>query len=122
VDTSKVYTHTYLFINDVINQTENIQGWPNNSYDIGSGNGTAVHDYEMDPTIVNSSLYNADLIQGLKDIPSMSVVMPRNDFWDVNDGDVERKTSIELLYHYDPSENEQEDGGIEPHSHVKEIF
>ena len=34
VDTSKIYTHTYLFIEDVINQPENISGWPNNRYDI----------------------------------------------------------------------------------------
>ena len=117
VDTSKIYTHTYLFIDDVINQPANIQGWPNNSYDIGSGNATAVHDYEMDPDIVNSSQYNADLIQGLKDIPSMSIVLPKDDFWDVNDSDAEKKTSIELIYADDPTKNEQEDGGIEPHSH-----
>ena len=117
VDTSKIYTHTYLFIDDVINQPENIAGWPNNSYDIGSGSATARHDYEMDPAIVNSSRYNADLIRGLTDIPSMSIVMPKDDFWDMNDGVAERKTSIELLYADDPNKNEQEDGGIEGHSH-----
>ena len=117
VDTSKIYTHTYLFIEDVINQPANISGWPNNRYDIGSGNATAVHDYEMDPAIVNSPLYNADLIKGLTDIPSMSIVMPKDDFWEVNDGNAEKKTSIELLYADDPNRNEQEDGGIEGHSH-----
>jgi len=117
VDTSKVYTHTYIFINDVINQPENIAGWPNNSYDIGAGSATAVHDYEMDPAIVNSPLYNADLIKGLTDIPSMSIVMPKDDFWEINDGTAEKKTSIELLYADDPTLNEQEDGGIEAHSH-----
>jgi len=117
VDTSKIYTHTYLFVDDVVNQPANISGWPNNTYDIGNGNDTAVHDYEMDPAIVNSGLYAADLIDGLKDIPSMSIVMPKDDFWDVNDSEVEKKTSIELLYHNDPTENEQIDGGIEPHSH-----
>ena len=117
VDTSKIYTHTYIFIDDVINQPKNIAGWPNNSYDIGSGNGTVVHDYEMDPAIVNSSLYNADLIKGLTEIPSMSIVMPKDDFWEMNDGIAERKTSIELLYADDPNKNEQEDGGIEGHSH-----
>lgn len=117
VDTSKIYTHTYLFIDDVVNQPENISGWPNSTYDIGNGNATAVHDYEMDPAIVMDPLYQNDIIDGLKDIPSMSIVMPKDDFWDVNDGDFEKKTSIELLYFHDPTENEQEDGGIEPHSH-----
>ncbi len=117
VDTSKIYTHTYIFIDEVINQPENIAGWPNNSYDIGSGRTTAVHDYEMDPAIVNSPLYNADLIKGLTEIPSMSIVMPRDNFWEMNDGNAEKKASIELLYADDPDRNEQEDGGIEGHSH-----
>jgi len=116
VDTSKLYTHSYLYIEDVINQPRNISGWPNNRYDLG-GSGTATHDYQMDPDIVNSSRYRADLIQGMMDIPSMSIVMPRGDFWEIYDGEVERKMSVELLYPEDPSLNEQEDGGIEPHSH-----
>ena len=116
-DTSKVYTHTYLFLDNVLVQQEIIAGWPNNYYDIGSGSDEARHDYEMDPAIVNSSSYSADLVQGLKDIPSMSIVMPQDDFWDMYDGSSEKKTSIELLYYDDPSMNEQEDGGIEPHSH-----
>ena len=116
-DTSKVYTHTYLFLDDVIEQPANIAGWPNDSYDIGSGTATAVHDYEMDPDIVDAPAYSADLMQGLKDIPSMSIVMPYDDFWNMYNGNSEKKTSIELLYADDPSKNEQEDGGIEPHSH-----
>ncbi len=116
VDTSKVYTHTYLFLDDVIEQPENISGWPNNTYSLG-GSGTARHDYEMDPAIVNSSQYRADLMQGLRDIPSMSIVMPQDDFWEIYDGEAERKMSVELLYADDASKNEQEDGGIEPHSH-----
>ncbi len=116
-DTSKVYTHSYLYLNDVIEQPANIDGWPNNTYDIGSGNATAVHDYEMDPAIVDSPNYSADLMQGLTDIPSMSIVMPFDDFWDMYDGTSEKKTSIELLYADAPDKNEQEDGGIEPHSH-----
>ncbi len=118
-DTSKVYTHTYLFTDDIINQPENISGWPNKRYDIGSGSATARHDYEMDPDIVNSSIYSSDLIDGLTEIPSMSIVMPRDEFWDVNDNNSERKMSVELLYPDDPTMNEQEDGGIEGHSHKR---
>jgi len=115
VDTSKVYTHTYLFVDDIINQPAMIDGWPNSTYDIGSGNATAVHDYEMDPAIVSSS--SADILKGLTDIPTMSIVMPQADFWNMYDGTSEKKTSIELLYADDPDSNEQEDCGIEPHSH-----
>lgn len=112
VDTSKVYTHSYLFLSDVPNQPYAISGWPNNAYDIGSGNATAIHDYEMD-----LSIDTTDLMKGLQDIPSMSIVMPKDDFWDMYDGTSEQKTSVELLYFDDPSKNEQEDCGIEPHSH-----
>jgi len=71
----------------------------------------------MDPEIVFSPQYSEDIITGLKDIPSLSIVMPRDDFWEIYDGESERGTSIELLYAADPDRNEQIDGGIEPHSH-----
>lgn len=118
VDTSKVYTHSYLYLQDVVRQPSSVEGWPNNSYSVG-GSGEAVHDYEMDPAIVDSPLYSADIIQGLKDIPSLSIVMPYSDFWEMYDGDAEKKTSVELLYAEDESENQQDDCGIEPHSHFR---
>ncbi|MFK7787336.1 MAG: chitobiase/beta-hexosaminidase C-terminal domain-containing protein [Crocinitomicaceae bacterium] len=116
VDTTDLETHTYLFLNDVIQQSENIAGWPNNFYNLGGG-GTAQHDYGMDPNIVNSPAYAGEIVQGLKDIPSMSIVMPKTNFWNMYDGSSEEKTSIELLYANDSTLNEQVDGGIEPHSH-----
>ncbi|MDA9773952.1 chitobiase/beta-hexosaminidase C-terminal domain-containing protein [Saprospiraceae bacterium] len=115
-DTSKIYTHSYLYLEDVIQQTATIADWPNNTYSLG-GSGSAQHDYEMDPNIVSSPLYSDDLIKGLTDIPSLSIVMPKSDFWTMYDGNAEMKTSIELLYAADPLMNEQEDAGIEPHSH-----
>lgn len=118
VDTTKIFTHSYLFIEDIVQQARNIEGWPNNSYNLGGG-GEAIHDYEMDPAIVDSPLYSTDLIKGLKEIPSLSIVMPFDDFWEMYDGDEEKKTSIELLYADDASQNEQEDCGIEPHSHFR---
>lgn len=116
VDTSEVYTHSYLYLQDVISQARFIDGWPNNAYNLGGG-GQAIHDYEMDPAIVESPLYSTDIIEGLMEIPSLSIVMPRADFWEMYDGEAEKKTSIELLYANDDSKNEQVDCGIEPHSH-----
>ncbi|MEM6395585.1 MAG: chitobiase/beta-hexosaminidase C-terminal domain-containing protein [Bacteroidota bacterium] len=118
VDTSQVYTHTYIFLEDVIDQPRFVEGWPNNTYSLGAG-GQAMHDYEMDPSIVDSPLYSEDILRGLRDIPSLSIVMPFDDFWDMYDGNAERKTSIELLYADDESKNEQADCGIEPHSHFR---
>jgi len=117
VDTSEIETHSFLFLNDVIQQSETIDGWPTNNYNVGSGGETAEHTYGMDPEVVNSPLYTDDITKGLEDIPSLSIVMSKADFWDIYDGNAERKTSIELLYASDPSKNEQVDCGIEAHSH-----
>ncbi|MEM8583440.1 MAG: chitobiase/beta-hexosaminidase C-terminal domain-containing protein [Bacteroidota bacterium] len=118
VDTSRIYTHTYLFLEDVIRQSRLVEGWPNNTYSLGAGD-QAVHDYGMDSSIVDSPLYSADILQGLQDIPSLSIVMPFEDFWDIYDGNAEKKTSIELLYADGITENEQVDCGVEPHSHFR---
>jgi uncharacterized protein YaiE (UPF0345 family) len=114
-----VQTHSYIFLNDVIRQPANIAGWPNNSYALGSGNATAVHDYEMDPDVVNNPLYSADIIQGLQDIPTMSIVLDKASFQSMYDGDIEVPASAEIMYAASPSSNEQFDVGIEAHSHLR---
>jgi uncharacterized protein YaiE (UPF0345 family) len=114
-----VQTHSYIFLNDVIRQPANIAGWPNNSYALGSGNATAVHDYEMDPDVVNNPLYSADIIQGLQDIPTMSIVLDKASFQSMYDGAIEVPASAEIIYAATPSSNEQFDVGIEAHSHLR---
>ena len=114
-DTTKVKTHTFIFLEDVIEQPTNISGWPNNSYSTGPG--TARHDYEMDPDVVNAPAYSGSVIKGMKDIPSMSIVMEKAEFWNMYEGSSEKEASIELIYAHDPSENEQTDCGIKAHSH-----
>jgi len=119
---SKVFTHTYIFTNKVILQPINISGWPNNTYDLGSGSDNAVHDYQMDPDIVNNSAYNGQIQDGLKAIPTMSIVMDKALFWQVYDdpdGELEHPASIELLYANTPAQNEQFNAGLESHSHLR---
>jgi len=119
IDTTEVNTHSFLFLDDVIQQSETIDGWPSDDYNVGTGGATAEHTYGMDPEIVNSPLYINDIIKGLEDIPSLSIVMDKDDFWNMYDGNAETKTSIELLYASDPTKNEQVDCGIEAHSHKR---
>ncbi len=115
-----VITHSYIFTGKVILQPANISGWPNNTYDLGSGNATAVHDYQMDPAIVNQS--PSQMQSALKAIPTMSIVMDKNQFWQLYDdplGDLEHPASVELLYSNAPSQNEQINCGLEAHSHLR---
>ncbi len=122
--TSKVFTHTYIFPNKVKNQPANIAGWPNRYYDLGDGTDDGWHDYEMDPDVINDPNYSADIVNALKAIPSMSIVMDKNDFWLVYDdsssnSDLEKPASVEMLYPSVPARNEQVNCGLESHSHLR---
>ena len=118
---SNVDTQTYIFVEDVIQQPANIPGYPNPSYDVGSGSSTVVHDYEMDPDVVNDPAYSTDVRKGLRAIPTMSVavdpalIFGPTGFYDSDD--VEHACSIEILY--PDGKDEQSNAGIEGHSHTR---
>lgn len=119
-------TSSYIFLNDVIHQPANIptasdpkfSGYPSGylreTYDVGR-NYTAVHDYEMDPTVVNDPSYSAEIIPSLKAIPTLSLTADVNDmfgptgFYDGDSADPNstHACSIELLYPADPTKNIQ---------------
>ena len=114
-----VDTQTYIFLAGVLRQPRNIAGWPNNTYSAG-GSATAVHDYEMDPAIVDAPAYRDDMIDAMKAIPTLSIVMDKADFWAAYDGeDVVRRASVELIHPYDPSRDEHVFCGVESHSHKR---
>jgi hypothetical protein len=123
LNASAVGTETYIFLNDVIHQPANIAGWPNPTQSISLGTATRVHDYEMDPQIVNDPAYSADLIKGLTDIPTISLVVTKSDMWDENGqggfyrtSDLEKPVSVEIIDPKDPSNNVHIDAGVELHS------
>ncbi|MFK7813673.1 MAG: lamin tail domain-containing protein, partial [Maribacter sp.] len=116
---SPIETNTYLFLSDVIQQPANVMGWPNTVYDLGTGGAQATHDYEMDPTVVSAPEYAADIVQGLMSIPTMSIVMNKDDFWTVYDGDVGIDGSVEIIYPNNEFPNEQFIAEIESHSHLR---
>jgi hypothetical protein len=101
---SGVDTQTYLFLNDVIRQSPNGEtppGWP-------SSWGANVVDYGMDPDVVNNPAYSGEIANGLKAIPSYSIVTELGNLFDPVTGiyanpsqdgiDWERPASIELIY------------------------
>jgi hypothetical protein len=76
---SAIATHTYLFLADVVRQPAAPEGLPT-TWD-GISEAPVSGDYEMDPEIVDDPAYAADLLAGLREIPTLSVVMDPDDLW-----------------------------------------
>lgn len=107
-------THTYIFLKDVIRQTAP------NGYPSRWANNTAA-DYEMDPDIVNHPNYANTIMDDLKSIPTLSIVMNRDDLFGTrgiytnpeSKGDQwERASSTEWIY-TDGRESVQINNGIQ---------
>jgi len=109
-----IYTQSYLFIEDVLTQPSSPSGWPttwgNHRIDIGpyQAGDPVVADYEMDPEIVNNTVYGPLLPESLQSIPSLSLVMDM-DSLDIYFSDPqmrgresERPVSVEFM---DPANN-----------------
>lgn len=111
---SNTDTQSYIFITEVLRQAESYPDWP--EYDYSGNGGPAHHDYAMDPAIVEDPKYRDDLIDGLLDLPTMSLAAPRDPFWQqVYRGDGEISASIEIIY--PDGHSEQADAGLQRHSH-----
>lgn len=105
---SNVCTHSYLFVDDIVNQSPTglapWPGWPNK----GTMSTGQIMDYGMDPDIVNHPKYRDTIKGDLLTIPSFSVVMDLNDLFSTSTGIYanpgqdgrawERKCSLELIY------------------------
>ncbi|MCW1915799.1 lamin tail domain-containing protein [Luteolibacter sp. GHJ8] len=118
----KPETRTFLKLDDVIRQPATIAGWPQPTIPVGVG--SRIHDYEMDPEIVNDPAYAADLTEGMKEIPTMSLVVNKTDMWSATGGmgfyrndDLKKPASIEYIDPNAPANNVQADCSVEGHSH-----
>jgi len=98
---SRTQTHSYLFLNEAIEQPRFPSGFP-----LDWKGYTA--DYEMDPDIVDDPRYKDVMDEALRSLPSMSLVMTNGDLFDASTGiyanptsageSWERPGSIELIY------------------------
>ena len=101
---SDVDTHTYIFVNDVVNQSPTgaaPPGWPTSW-------GANVVDYGMDPDIVNNPAWGTTIREDLKALPSFSIVTSLSNLFDSVNGIYanpsgagktwERPASLELIY------------------------
>ena len=111
-----IKTHSYIFIDDVLQQPYSIPGWPNSARLVNAYGETEIEDYAMDPAIVTDPAYAFELPAGMRKIPTMSLATGRFDFLLMYEGDdVEKPISVEVIY--PDGSHEQVDGGIQAHSH-----
>jgi hypothetical protein len=104
---TKVKTHTYLFVNRVVELSPDglLPGPDWLRIDNSSGQSIS---YGMDPEVCDNSLYKDKMVAALTDIPSFSMVMDLKDLFDSQTGiyvnalergeEWERPCSIELIY------------------------
>lgn len=99
---SDVDTHSYIFLSDVLRQSNNIPGyptvWTQASYPA---------DYAMDSNIVQHPIYGQTISNDLRSIPTLSIVMDHASLWNSSTGIYpnptsvgpawERATSLELI-------------------------
>jgi len=115
-DFSPIATSTYLFIDHMENQTTYPgHDWP--QYDV---NGQYI-DLQMDPRVLNDTLYGKQMVDALLEIPSFSITTDNFNLFDADSGiyvnaegrglDWERPASIELI-NPDGSEGFQIDAGL----------
>ena len=120
---SDVDTHSYIFLNDVLHQPDDPPGFPA-AWESELYGYSYSADYGMDPAIVNNTRYASRLKDDLKSLPSLSLVMQRDDLFDPNSGIYsntnlnhpggvawERPGSVELI-HPDGSEGFHVDCGV----------
>jgi hypothetical protein len=72
---TNIDTQTYIFLDDVIRQPARPAGFATNWGHGGSG------DYEMDPQVVNNSLYRNTIKDDLVSVPTFSLVMDVDDWF-----------------------------------------
>jgi len=81
---TNVDTHTYLFVDQVAQQSASPPGWPSDWGVDGEVGRIVPSDYEMDPRVVNDTLGlrgpGYTMREALLDIPSVSLTMKRTDF------------------------------------------
>ena len=71
---SPVTTASYIFMESVMNQSNTPEGYPSEWGEYTQISGRAKADYEMDPEMTGDELLRPKIVQGLKQIPILSIV------------------------------------------------
>ena len=84
-----VATATYLFMDDVLSQSNTPAGYPDKWGKYTDISGTATADYEMDPEMTNDPVLRPKIIEGLKSLPVLSIVTDKDNLFS-HENDEER--------------------------------
>lgn len=87
--TSDMTTATFLFMDDVLSQPEWPEGYPAEWGRYTQISGTAKADYGMDPEMTGDSKLRPKILQGLKDLPVVSIVTDKDNLFS-HENDEER--------------------------------
>lgn len=71
---STVVTRSYIFPENIINQPNNPPGYPSEWGPYTAIQGTSIADYEMDPELLADPLFASSVVEGLKSLPTLSLV------------------------------------------------
>ena len=80
-NSSAITTASYVFVTSVLNQPNNPEGYPAEWGKYTQVSGRAVADYEMDPEMTNDPVLRPKIIEGLKQIPILSVVTDKDNLF-----------------------------------------
>jgi hypothetical protein len=125
---SRITTKSYLFPDDILQQSNTPAGYPAKWGPYSSLPDSAIADYEMDPEIVNNAEYAEKIKQSFNDLPIVSLVTDKENFfskdYDPVTGGIyiytseqlswERPVSLEYINMADGS-NLQVDCGVQLH-------
>lgn len=81
-DTSELITQTFLFPEKILQQPSNPTGFPST----WGGSKIISADYEMDPNVINAPEYSSDIIGALKSLPSISLTMDVDEWFNPETG------------------------------------
>ncbi len=84
---SEVDTHSYIFLRDVLRQSNNIPNYPT------TWQAAYPADYAVDPAIVNHPVYGATISNDLRSIPSLMIVSDHAGLWGPGTGIYPNSTS-----------------------------
>ena len=80
-NSGKIATESFLFPDDIINQSNNPPGYPSEWGDYTAIEGTSIADYEMDPEVIQSILYFNQVKDALLSLPTISIVTDKNNLF-----------------------------------------
>jgi hypothetical protein len=89
---SGIDTHSYIFLRDVLRQSNNIPNYPT----VWQASYTA--DYAMDSNIVSHPVYGVTISNDLRSIPSLMIVSDHNGLWNSSTGIYPNATSSGIAW------------------------